>query len=180
MLPVYFSMLEDEDDRELFGLFYQQFYNRMMAVAMRILSSKSQAEDAVHDAFIKSIQHFDELKAIPEERRICWVVAVTKNAALDLLRKERREVLADDDTEWTEAVPPDEGGFHALVELIRAMPEGYRRALELRFITEWSYAEIAKELRITEGAVKTRISRGRQILMKRLQKEGYARECEQF
>lgn len=82
----------------------------------------------------------------------------------------------DDEREQVCQVPADEGGFRSLVECIRAMPEGYRRVLELRFVTEWSYAEIARELHISEGAVKTRISRGRQMLIGRLEKEGYA--CE--
>ena len=54
------------------------------------------------------------------------------------------------------------------------MPETYRRVLELRFLAEWSHAEIARELHLTEGAVKTRVMRGRQLLMERLQEEGYA------
>ena len=74
------------------------------------------------------------------------------------------------------AAPAEDGGFRALVEVIRRMPETYRRVMELRFLTEWSHAEIARELHITEGAVKTRVSRGRQLLIEAMRKEGYA--CE--
>lgn len=177
MLPVYFAMLDEDSDRELFALVYQQFYNKMNRVAQQILPSQTQAEDAVHDAFLKIIQHFDDLKEIPEERRIYWVVAVTKNAALDLLRKERRDLPMDEEMEkQLPAVPAEDGGFRALVEIIRRMPETYRRVLELRFLTEWSHAEIARELHITEGAVKTRVARGRQLLIEAMRKEGYA--CE--
>ncbi|BAK98481.1 putative RNA polymerase ECF subfamily sigma factor [Oscillibacter valericigenes Sjm18-20] len=174
MLPVYFAVLDEDDDRELFTVAYQQYYNNMMRVARRILPSQTQAEDAVHDAFLKIIQHFDDLKAIPEERRIYWVVAVTKNAALDLLRKERRDLPVDEEMEnRLPAMPAEDGGFRALVEVIRRMPETYRRVLELRFLTEWSHAEIARELHITEGAVKTRVARGRQLLIEAMRKEGY-------
>jgi len=176
LLSAYLTMLETDADRELFGAIYRTYYNKMMRVALQLLSSAPRAEDAVHDAFLKIIAHFDDLKAIPEERRWYWIVVVTKNAALDLLRKESREMPLDDEREQVCQVPADEGGFRSLVECIRAMPEGYRRVLELRFVTEWSYAEIARELHISEGAVKTRISRGRQMLIGRLEKEGYA--CE--
>ena len=53
------------------------------------------------------------------------------------------------------------------------MPEEYRRILELRFVAEWSTAAIAAELGLTEGAVKTRIFRGRKLLIHLMQKEGY-------
>ena len=66
MLPVCFAMLEEAGDRELFAQLYQQFYNKMMRVARQILPSQNQAEDAVHDAFLKIILHFDDLKAVPE------------------------------------------------------------------------------------------------------------------
>lgn len=170
-------MMEDEENRELFAAVYRQFYGRMMRVASQILPARVQAEDAVHDAFLKIIQHFDDLQAVPEERRIYWVIAVTKNAALDILRKEQRDVPMDEEVErQLPAVPGEESGFRALVEVIRGMPETYRRVLELRFITEWSHAEIARELRISEGAVKTRVARGRQLLINAMREEGYA--CE--
>ena len=172
MLALYVAAMDGDCDRELFALVYQKFYNKMMRVARQILPTQAQAEDAVHDAFLKIIQHFDDLKAVPEERRIYWVVTVTKNAALDLLRKEGRDLPMDEEVErQLPAAPAGEGGFRALVELIRRMPETYRRVLELRFLTEWSHAEIARELHITEGAVKTRVARGRQLLVEAMRKE---------
>lgn len=173
VLSIYLAILDNDADRELFGELYRRFYDKMMMVALRMLPSKPLAEDAVHDSFLKIIAHFEDLKAIPEDRRIYWIVSVTKNASIDLLRKERREVPVEDDDALTEPVSADEGEFHMLVDLIRSMPEGYRRVLELRFVAEWSHAEIAKELHISEGAVKTRVSRGRQMLIDRLKKEGY-------
>lgn len=177
MPAVVTEVLEEEGDRELFAQIYCQFYNKMLRLARQILPSQTQAEDAVHDAFLKIIQHFDDLKAVPEERRIYWVATVTKHAALDLLRKEGRDLPMDEEVQKRlPAAPAEEGGFRTLVELIRRMPETYRRVLELRFLTEWSHAEIAQELHITEGAVKTRVARGRQLLIESMRREGYV--CE--
>ena len=58
-------------------------------------------------------------------------------------------------------------------ELIRSMPETYRETLVLRYILEWSSADIAKALDITVSAVDARISRGRDKLIKILRREGY-------
>ena len=48
-----------------------------------------------------------------------------------------------------------------------------RKTPELRFVAEWSVAEIARTMGLTEGTVKTRIFRGRKLLMERLREEGY-------
>ena len=164
-------LAQQEEDRLLLTEIYQRDYSRMMAVAMQILSSHARAEDAVHETFLKIITHMDSLKAVPEERRIYWVLTVTKNTALDLLRKEGREMPMEHAPEA--AAPQEEGEVQRLVELIRAMPENYRRILELRFLAEWSHADIARELNMSVGAVKTRLSRGRQMLIQRMREEGY-------
>ena len=62
------------------------------------------------------------------------------------------------------------------MKLIRRMPEDYRRVLELRFVAEWSISDIARELGLTESAVRTRTFRGRKLLIDTLKKEGYLDE----
>lgn len=112
------------------------------------------------------------MRSRTEDRLSAWLMVVTKNNALDLLRKESHETELG---EWGEktAAPAESGEFYALVALIRGMPGEYRRVLELRFVAEWSLADIAGELGLSEGAVKSRIFRGRKMLIRALRKEGY-------
>ena len=49
------------------------------------------------------------------------------------------------------------------------MPEAYRAALEMRFVEERSYQEIAQALGLSETAVKSRVSRGRTLLLRQLE-----------
>ena len=53
------------------------------------------------------------------------------------------------------------------------MPETYRAVLEMRLVEERTTREIAAALGLSEGAVNTRISRGRALLAEKLRKEGY-------
>ena len=168
----YMTLLETDPDRERFVRIYRANSRRMSKLASQILGPGPKAEDAVHDAFLKFIQHFDELRDRPEERIAAWLAVVVKNTALDMLRKARHETALED-VSWEAAVPPDQGEFHALVAIIRGMPEDYRRVLELRFVAEWSVAEIAQSMALGETTVKTRIFRGRKMLMEQLRKEGY-------
>ena len=73
-------------------------------------------------------------------------MTAVKNAAVDMLRKER----------WEEA-----------------LPESYRRVLELKCVEEESNREIARRLGLKESTVATRVLRGRTMLAAALEKEGY-------
>ncbi|MDO4316094.1 MAG: RNA polymerase sigma factor [Oscillospiraceae bacterium] len=172
MISAYLSMMETDPDREWFARVYRANCRQMTRLAVQLLGPGPRAEDAVHDAFVKLIQHCGDLRDRQEARVAGWLAVVVKNTALDMLRKEQHETALDG-TLWEPAVPADEGEFHALVALIRNLPEDYRRVLELRFVAEWSLAEIAQAMDLTENTVKTRIFRGRKLLMEQLRKEGY-------
>lgn len=178
MLPSFALRLERDEDRGRFTRLYKQNQRRLHRLAARLLGPGPEAEDAVHDTFIKLIQNFGQLRTRSDEQLERWLLVVLKNTALDMLRKEGRNVELE--ARPTEpAVPPDQGEFEALVALIRAMPEDYRRVLELRFVAEWSLGDIARELGLTEGAVKSRVFRGRKLLIDALRREGYldGRSC---
>ena len=100
------------------------------------------------------------------------MVTAVKNTALDMLRKNRREEALPED--WDPPAPETgESGYRYLVSLIRALPEGYRRVLELKCVEEESNREIARRLGLKESTVATRVLRGRALLAEALEKEGY-------
>lgn len=63
--------------------------------------------------------------------------------------------------------------YTALVELFRSLPDTYRRVLEMKVLLGYTDKEIAGHLGISETAVSTRASRGRQLLREILEKEGF-------
>ena len=164
-----------DPDQERFTRLYESTSGRLSRMAMQILGDSVRAEDAVHDTFMKLIRHYDELRDRPDERLSAWLAVVLKNTALDMLRRQRWETACEQLPQEPPA-PADDGGFRALVAMIRKMPADYRQVLELRVVAEWSMAEIAQELELTESAVKSRIFRGRKLLMEQLRKEGYLDE----
>ncbi len=176
MLPSF--GLQRDEDRGRFTRLYKQNQSRLHRLAARLLGPGPRAEDAVHDTFIKLIQNYGQLRSRSDGQLERWLLVVVKNTALDALRKEGREVGLEARLPEP-AAPPDQGEFETLVSLIRAMPEDYRRVLELRFVAEWSLSDIAEALGLTEGAVKSRIFRGRKLLIDALRREGYldGRSC---
>lgn len=176
MLAFYLSLLETDDDQTRFAQFYESYERRLYRAALSIVQSPAMAEDAVQDAMLKIIDHFDEFKKIENSCQDlgAWSVTIVKNVSLSMLRKENRHQELPED--W-DAPDPDGAesvsDAHRLVAHIRALPEIYRSVLELRLVAGWSSREVAALFHLKENTVDMRVSRGRAILRKRLREEGY-------
>ena len=81
------ALLASDPDRDRFARIYRDHYRRLHRLAAQLLGPGPKAEDAVHDAFVKLIRHFDELRDRPEDRLGAWLAVVVKNTALDMLRR---------------------------------------------------------------------------------------------
>jgi RNA polymerase sigma-70 factor (ECF subfamily) len=130
--------------------------------ALQVLKSSALAEDAVHDAFLKLIKHFSEIRKISCKELEPFVVIIVKRTALDLLKQEKRLTSLEDGWDPPAGSGPEtETAYHRLVELIRSMPDTYREVLELRCVLEWSNKDIARRLSLSENAVAVRLMRGK-------------------
>ena len=171
MLSFFLAALESAEDKKQFTLIYEQYRAQMEQVALRFLREQSDAEDAVQNAFMQIIRHFEKIFSIPCEELPFWIISIVKNEALMILRKKKKEVSLEDWDAVSE-VAEEVTGYNELVELIRRMPETYRAVLEMKLLLGYSDREIARHLSISETAVSTRYSRGRELLRRIVEKEG--------
>lgn len=171
MLSFLLAALESAEDKKRFTLIYEQHRPRMEQTAIRILKNQSDAEDAVQNAFMQIIRHFDKVFLIPCEELPFWIISIVKNEALMILRKNKREVPLED---WIVVSEKAEAAanYEDLVDLIRQLPESYRAVLEMKLLLGYTDKETARHLNITETAVSTRASRGRELLRSIMEKEG--------
>ena len=141
------------------------------------------ARDAVQDGCLRAFRAFDQMHG-PNARG--WFLAVIRNACLDLLRERRDRALEeeyDDEahggTEFAgsgAASTPEEIVARAsdaqwLRGCIEALPREYREVVVLRELEEMSYKEISAIVDIPIGTVMSRLSRGRELLQRRMQVE---------
>lgn len=175
MLQVFLAALESDDERELFTAIYEQNHSRMEHIAIQILNNQSDAEDAVQNAFIQVIRHFDKVHSIPCNNLVFWLISIVKNEAYMILRKQKRTVPIEDLEDWTafSKRAEDVTDYVALVELFAELPDTYRQVLEMKIVLGYTDAEISEHLGITKTAVSTRVSRGRQLLREILDREGF-------
>ena len=172
MLAFFLAVLENEADREKFTEIYEQYHGLIEKIAMRILKNQQDAEDAVQNTFVQIIRHFEKACEIDCKNLPFWIISIVKNESLMILRKKKRIIpLEDWDSITVEAESVTE--YSELVHLFSKLPETYRAVLDMHFLLEYSGKEIAQKLGISESAVNTRISRGRALLRRIIEKEGY-------
>lgn len=172
MLIVLLAALESEEDRRRFAAIYEQYHTRLEDAAMGILKNQRDAEDAVQNAFMQIIRHFEKISEIPCEELPFWLISIVKNESLMILRKRGRIVPLPDLESLAEAAGAVTE-YSELVELFRQLPVTYRAVLEMKILFGYSDRDIAKRLGISETAVSTRASRGRALLREIAEKEGF-------
>ena len=85
MLPLFILTIEDPQKKEVFAELYERFEAFMYQVAFSVLQSSSDAEDAVHQVFLKLLKN--DVRLDPSDGRVkAYLGVATKNAALNMLR----------------------------------------------------------------------------------------------
>lgn len=175
MLAICLAMLETEQDQRRFIKLYNAYEKKVYLTALRFLGNPTQAEDAAQQTWVQLLRSWERVCALSWSQTGGYVATAAKNAALDVLKTEgRAEPLPEN---WDPPAREERQEEYAyLVSLIRALPEHYRRVLELKCVQELSNREIARRLKIKESTVASRIMRGRAMLRESLEKEGYAHD----
>ena len=172
MLAMYLALLESERDQRRITRLYEAYEKKVYAIALRILGDPTRAEDAAQQTWFQLLRNWERVSALPWSETQGYAVTTAKNAALDILRMERR--TTDFPENWDPPAREEhQEEYHYLISLIRALPENYRRILELKCVEERSNREIAQRLHMNESTVANRVLRGREMLRKQLEKEGY-------
>lgn len=174
MLSYYLSLLETKEDKSIFTDLYMETHVHIEKLVCSMLKNRHDAEDALQNTYVQAAKNFATVLAIPREERPYWLRTVAKNEARMIIRENKKTVAVDD---WSafeaEADAMDVTNYNELVQLFTQLPETYRETLELRFLMNCSGQEIAARLGVSESVVNTRIHRGRALLKKIIEKEGY-------
>ena len=89
MLAFLLATLENNEAKQIFIKIYEQHRPLMERTATRILKEPSDIEDAVQNAFVQIIRHFDKIYEIPREELPFWIISIVKNEARLIIRKHR-------------------------------------------------------------------------------------------
>jgi len=162
--------------------------------ALRLTHNRAEAEDLVQETWLRALRHFDQFD--PGSNCRAWLLTILRNAFLNRLRREGREIL-ESDMAATDAgaarleeasvarSSPEEDFFQTVLHgdvdrALKTLPLPFRLVVTLADLEGLTYKEVAQVLGCPIGTVMSRLSRARQLLRKELvtlaREHGYSEE----
>ncbi|MBR2929566.1 MAG: RNA polymerase sigma factor [Oscillospiraceae bacterium] len=161
-------MSQSSSREALIAAAYDRHANMLYRVAMSHLGNSEDAQDAVQDAFARYISAAPTFS--DEEQERAWLIRVTVNRSLDLLRQKKvRSYVPLEEAGEIAAETQEEDGLHSLLQTLAHIPEKHRSAIVLHHLEGFPVEKTAQMLGISVSAVKMRLSRGREALKELLQ-----------
>lgn len=162
-------------DQGAFALLLEKYRGSLMTHILKYVSVVEDAEDICQRSFEKAFMNIDRFNS--QYAFSTWLYNIAQNEAIDHLRRCRTSISSVPISTEREALdvlsgstPEDEfiidQAISELISGIQSLPESYRQVAELRFIKDYAYEDIARELGLPLGTVKTRINRARKTLEK--------------
>lgn len=146
-----------------YSYLYDHYGATLYGVIIQIVSRPEVAEDILQEVFLKiyrNIGHYEDSKG----RLYTWILRIARNTAIDTLRsrdfrKSQKIQALDNDvydnTAETSSLPfVDHLG---LDKVLSALNEDHRRVIDLAYFNGFTREEIAHELNLPLGTVKTRV-----------------------
>lgn len=156
----------------------EEYGDRVYTFALYSLQRPEEAEDVTQEVLVKLWRHREN---IDPERMTPWIMRVTRNAVLDVVRRRRsRSAVIADGVELevaanyvaapanTESVVEEREFRDALESALATLEEPYRSIVVMREIQEMKYAEIVDAVDMPLNTVKVYLHRGRKMLREAL------------
>lgn len=150
-------------DRSAFAELFEHFAPRLKSYLMRLGTEDSAAEEVVQEAMVmvwRKAESFDRHQATAST----WVFTIARNKRIDRLRRERRPELDPNDPALVpDPVEPADRALQSrqsrerVLQAIEKLPAEQSELIRMAYFDEKSHAEIAAEMALPLGTVKSRI-----------------------
>jgi RNA polymerase sigma-70 factor (ECF subfamily) len=167
-------------DQAAWDQIVRQHWRKVFNLAYKFVGRHDEAEDLTQDIFLKI---FKALRTFDRRANFqTWLISISRNLCIDhyrSVRKERETMARDVDASDLSPVSRERSPLSQLEQVdlkqiirqaLAELPPALRQAVVLRDLQEFSYQEIADQLGLPEGTVKSRINRGRFELARQLRR----------
>jgi RNA polymerase sigma-70 factor, ECF subfamily len=160
-------------DHDAFRALYDRYGGSVLGLAQSVVRDRAVAEDIVHDVFLNFWRNPESYEPV-RGQFAAWLLRVTRNRSIDLLRKRKPVSLtsmtvgtngdATDTTSWIpdeDPLPEQQALLSSLADEVRGalknLPPDHRRLLELAYYGGLTQREIALKVGKPLGTVKTQM-----------------------
>jgi RNA polymerase sigma-70 factor (ECF subfamily) len=168
------ALAAQRGDQTAFMRIVDAYQRPVYNLCYRMLGDAVQAEDAAQETFLRV---YTKLKTYHHDRKFSsWLLAIASHYCIDQLRRRRYQLVSLDDLPPWRWLPTDDPepedavlageSRDRLYALLNALPPDYRAAVILCYWHDLSYEEIADALNTSVSAVKSRLFRARQMMIK--------------
>ena len=148
---LYLQMIDAPKDRSKFERLYLAYRDLMFYVANQILHNEQDAEDAVHQAFLKVAERIEKIGDPNCPKTRGYLVTIVENKAIDLYRRRKKHPMV----ELSDTLPGISAvyeGENLLAACILKLPARYREVILLRYFQGYSVKEMAGMLGMSLAA----------------------------
>ena len=172
MLLFYMSLIDNDDDRTKFEILYNKYRKRMVYTAYSVLGNNEDAEDAVHDTFIKIARNMRSIQDPDSDETLSYVLKAVKNTAINLSKKnatiskhmQSQDMENISDSAFLDKLRIQEN-YDEVVKAIRSLNDTYKDVLFFYFVEGMKAKDIADLLGRNKAAVQQQIIRGKKKLL---------------
>lgn len=158
-----------------FSSLLDTFWNDVYGFQLIRTKNENDAEDITIQTFSRAFDKLDSYDPAYEFKT--WLITISKNLHVDLIRKRKRNVLDSTGSGNSEAIKKvlddaltaedqliNDQNLAKLLQNIKQLKPHYQKVINLRYFNELSYMEIAKELGEPVNSVKVKLLRAKKLL----------------
>lgn len=169
--------LAKKGDEKAFSGLLNRYRDSIYFMLLKMVNNNSDAEDLTIEAFGKAFRNLDQFT--PEFAFSTWLFKIATNNCIDFIRKKQaapapfdqyQDDLDDPTINIQSDLPdPEEALINnqkiaVLRKIVNQLKPRYKNLIELRYYKEYSYEEIASELKLPVGTVKAQLYRAKSLL----------------
>ncbi len=153
-----------EIKKEQFSKLIRLCSPNMYRLAAGMLQNQQDAEDAVSEAILRAYENIGTLRNA--EKFKAWIMQITANEARKIYNQRKKTFISE---YLEELMPVFEDEYHELWDVVMKLDVVYREVIILFYYDQLSIREIGQVLKVKEGTVKSRLSRGKKQLREMLE-----------
>jgi len=173
-------LLLKKKNQQAFSYLYDHYASALFGVICRIVDSSEHAEEVIQDVFVKIGRHID-LFDTEKGRLYTWMINIARNTALDhrkskaIINEKKNQPLSnivnrDEEEDQSQNEQHTKADFIGFKNILDNLKPEWRILIEMAYYEGYTQQEIAEQLEVPLGTVKTR-TRAAFIQLQQLLKE---------